>query len=160
MIAAPPRAAAAIVTVNTTDPRKRYPRSARVRLRAEYTAVFNDGRRISEPLFSLHWRAGDGPARLGMAVSRKVDTRAVARNRIKRVLRESMREILPTLAGGDYVVVARAGASRSSNAQLRDAFLRLLRRAGALPHPAPGGTMPRPSRADVPSISTPDSPSG
>ena len=146
--------------MNTRNPRKRFPRSARVRLRVEYTSVFNDGRRISDPLFSLHWRAGEGPARLGMAVSRKVDTRAVVRNRIKRVLRESMREILPALAGGDYVVVARSAASRAGNAQLREAFLRLLRRAGALPHPAPGGTMPRPSHADLPSISPPDSRSG
>ncbi|OCG93008.1 ribonuclease P, partial [Xanthomonas euvesicatoria] len=38
-----------------------------------------------------------------MAVSRKVDTRAVGRNRIKRVLRDAMRHLLPELAGGDYV---------------------------------------------------------
>ena len=35
------------------------------------------------------WR--DTPARLGLAVSRKVDPRAVGRNRIKRVLRDATR---------------------------------------------------------------------
>ena len=96
---------------------------------------------------SLHWRPHDGPARLGMAVSRKVDKRAVGRNRIKRVLRETFRHLPPTLAGGDYVVVARSSAARASHLDIRDALLRVLRRAGALPAPAAGVTMPRPQDA-------------
>ena len=91
---------------------------------------------------SLHWRPLEGPARLGMAVSRKVDKRAVGRNRIKRVLRETFRHLPPDLAGGDYVVVARSAAARASHPEIRDAFLRVLRRAGALPVPAAGVTMP------------------
>jgi ribonuclease P protein component len=126
----------------TSDPRARFPRSARVRLRAEYTAVFEQGRRSGDPLLGLHWVPGPQPPRLGLAVSRKVDTRAVGRNRIKRVLRETTRQLRPQLAGGDYVVVARAAAGRAGNAQIVDAYLKLLRRAGALPGPATGGTMP------------------
>ena len=58
-------------------------------------------------------------------------------------LREAFRRRLrPQLAGGDYVVVARAAARGASNAQLVEAWLKLLHRAGALPHPATGGTMP------------------
>ncbi|MBR7540443.1 ribonuclease P protein component, partial [Mycobacterium tuberculosis] len=68
--------------MTTADPRKRSPRSARVRTRAEYTTVFNGARRVSEPLMTLHWLKSDTPARLGLAVSRKVDPRAVGRNRI------------------------------------------------------------------------------
>ncbi len=102
---------------------------------------------------SLHWRAAEHAPRLGMAVSRKVDARAVGRNRIKRVLRDATRHIVPWLAGGDYVVVARTAASKASNDELREAFLRVLRRAGALPLPAADGTMPPPSRAEPSSIS-------
>ncbi len=128
-----------------TDPRMRFPRTARVRVSAEYARAFERGKRHSDPLFGLHHRADPAlPARLGMAVSRKVDTRAVVRNRIKRTLRETLRPLLPAMPGGDYVFVARSAAATASAAQLRAAILGLLRRAGALPAPAPDGTMPRP----------------
>lgn len=126
----------------TTDPRARFPRSARVRSRADYTRVFEGGRRSGDALLGLHWLPGDGPARLGQAVSRKVDPRAVGRNRIKRILRETVRRLRPCLAGGDYVVVARPAAARASHAQIAQALMRLLRKAGALPGPEAGGTMP------------------
>lgn len=107
---------------------------------------------------TLHWRAHEGPARLGMAVSRKVDKRAVERNRIKRVLRDAFRHLLPELAGGDCVVVARAGAARASGPEIREAFLRVLRRAGALPVPVAGVTMPpRPeAHASSPPLTEPE----
>ncbi|QSQ52443.1 ribonuclease P protein component [Xanthomonas translucens pv. undulosa] len=130
--------------MNHPDPRRRFPRSARVRTSAEYRVVFDAARRCSEPLMSLHWCSADHPARLGLAVSRKVDKRAVVRNRIKRVLRDATRHLLPWLAPGDYVVVARSAAAQASGEQLRQAYLRLLRRAGALPAPAADGTMPPP----------------
>ncbi|WP_285447557.1 ribonuclease P protein component [Xanthomonas sp. LMC-A-07] len=143
--------------MNASNPCRRFPRSARVRTRAQYTVVFDIARRTSDPLLSLHWRSGETPPRLGMAVSRKVDTRAVGRNRIKRVLRDAMRHLLPELAGGDYVIVARSAAAKATNPQIRDAFVRLLRRAGALPLPAAPGTMP-PARAPRPSSLSPTEP--
>lgn len=140
----------------TPDPRARFPRSARVRLRAEYTAVFEHGRRSGEPLLGLHWVPGPQPPRLGMAVSRKVDVRAVGRNRIKRALREATRRLRGELAGGDYVVVARPAAGRATSARIIEAYLKLLRRAGALPAPAAAGTMPAATPSDLP-IPTPSS---
>lgn len=129
----------------------RYPRTARVRARSDFDRIFKHGRRVALPVLALHWQAasaagstpalaGDeaaavppaGPPRLGLAVSRKVDPRAVGRNRIKRVLRDTFRLQRAVLAAGDYVVVARPGASRCSGDELRSAFLGLLKRAGAL----------------------------
>ncbi|WP_082065056.1 ribonuclease P protein component [Xanthomonas sp. MUS 060] len=136
--------------MNSFDPRRRFPRTARVRTSAEYRVVFDTARRCSEPLMSLHWRSVTHPPRLGLAVSRKVDKRAVVRNRIKRVLREATRQLLPWLAPGDYVVVARSAAAQASGEQLRQAYLRLLRRAGALPTPTADGTMPPPDRSSSP----------
>jgi ribonuclease P protein component len=118
------------------------PRSARVRQRAEFDRVFADGRRNADPLMSLHWLRSDVPARLGLAVSRKVDPRAVGRNRIKRVLRAEFRTLRKQLATGDYVLVARAAARGCDANALRIALASLLRRAGALPAAGPGGTMP------------------
>ena len=144
----------------TTDPCARFPRSARVRSRVEYTRVFEGGRRLGDALLGLHWLPGEGEPRLGLAVSRKVDTRAVGRNRIKRTLRESMRRQRSGMAGGDYVIVARPAAARASGAQIEQSFLRLLRKAGALPAPARGGTMPAPAPLASPSDSMPDLPAG
>ena len=138
-----------------TDPRARFPRSARVRLRAEYTAVFEQGRRSGDSLLGLHWVPGPQPARLGLAVSRKVDPHAVGRNRIKRVLRDAFRRARGELGNGAFVIVARPAAARADNAALREAFLRLLQRAGALPALAAAGTM-RP--ACPPPLSPPSMP--
>lgn len=150
---------------------RRFPRTARVRARSDFDRIFKHGRRVALPVLALHWLGGDGPcmdppaatgdpvaaagavtsppaagARLGLAVSRKVDARAVARNRIKRGLRETFREHRMRIAPGAYVVVARPGAAALTPEALRHALLGLLRRAGALdaalPPVAPPGTMP------------------
>ena len=115
-----------------------------MRAKVEFDRVFADGRRNAEPLLALH-RLDDGqPPRLGLAVSRKVDPHAVGRNRIKRVLRDRFRHLRGLLGAGAYVVVARGAAAQADNAALRDAFERLLHRAGALPATPPAGTMPPP----------------
>ena len=119
-----------------------FPPAARVRAKAEFTRVFDGGRRTAEPRLALHWLADGAPPRLGLAVSRKVDPNAVGRNRIKRVFRDQFRKLRSQLPGGDYVLVARAPARKADNAQLRETFLRTLVRAGALPAPAAPGTMP------------------
>ncbi|MFT3763749.1 MAG: ribonuclease P protein component [Pseudoxanthomonas sp.] len=139
-----------------SDVRARFPRSARVRAKADYARVFERARRTSHPQLTLHWLGDETPARLGLAVSRKVDRRAVVRNRIKRTLRESFRRLRPQLAGGDYVVVARAAAAGATPAQLAEAFEQTLRRAGALPAPAAGGTMPRSLNSPLPSSNKPE----
>ena len=123
----------------------RLPRTARVRARPEFDRIFKHGRRVALPVLALHVSPPaqpDGPARLGLAVSRKVDPRAVGRNRIKRVLRAAFRECRADLPPADYVIVARPGASSCDGEALRCAFARLLQRAGALPDPAGAGTMP------------------
>ena len=137
----------------------RFPRQARVRARADFDRIFRDGRRVALPALALHWLDDGQPARLGLAVSRKVDARAVGRNRIKRILREAFRHLRPALADGAYVLVARAPAAAMAPVALREAFHQLLRRAGALPPPPAEVTMPpadsRP--ATPPSPSTPPS---
>lgn len=138
----------------------RFPRHARVRARAEFDRVFRDGRRTASPLLALHLLADAQPARLGLAVSRKVDPHAVGRNRIKRVLRDAFRKLRPQLTPGAYVVVARNAAAASDNQALRDGFTSLLQRAGALPQAGADGTMPPAPAADPLSLSASDRPDG
>lgn len=124
----------------------RFPRTARVRARADFDRIFEHGRRQATPRLAVHWHATDTPPRLGLAVSRKVDPRAVGRNRIKRTLREIFRFNRASLAGGDYVVVARPAARDATREQLERHLLDVLRRLGALsaalPVTSSPGTMP------------------
>jgi ribonuclease P protein component len=68
----------------------------------------------------LHWfprEDEDGPARLGLAVPRSVGS-AVVRNKVKRLLREAWRELLPQVPpGNDYVLVARPGLAEPAQAR-------------------------------------------
>lgn len=57
-------------------------------------------------------------ARLGLAVAKKQIKRAVARNRFKRLARESFRHHLNIIKNLDIVIVARAGAEQKSNREL------------------------------------------
>ncbi len=67
-------------------------------------------------------RNDGGLARVGLAISKKHVRRAVDRNRIKRVVRESFRLHLELLQGLDIVVLARGGIAAKNNQELRAAL--------------------------------------
>lgn len=121
-----------------------FPPSARLRVSAEFQAVFKAGRRLTSPQLRLfaHVRAEAKGPRLGVAVSKKVDKRAVGRNRIKRLARETFRRERHQLPPGDYVLIAQPGASALSSDDLRAQWLQLLERARSLKPTPPAGTMP------------------
>jgi len=66
-------------------------------------------------------------------------------------LRQTRTDIQP----GDFVVVARTAARHASNEDIRQAFLRLLRRLRALPAPGVDGTMPPPDGIAISSVTEP-----
>lgn len=57
-------------------------------------------------------REDDRPARIGFTVSKRVSKKAVERNRIRRRLKEAVRQVAPgrALPGHDYVLVGRRSA--------------------------------------------------
>ncbi|KFN50738.1 ribonuclease P protein component [Arenimonas composti] len=131
------------MTTPPPAPDRSFPPAARLRSAAEFKAVFDGGRRFNSPqlrLFALP--RAEAPPRLGVAVSRKVDKRAVGRNRIKRVLRDAFRHERAGLPGGDYVLIAQPGSRTLENAELRAQFLQLLARVRSLKAVPPPGTMP------------------
>jgi ribonuclease P protein component len=78
----------------------------------DFDAVYRHGRSVSTRFLLLYWfpreDASEEP-RLGLAVPKRVGT-AVARNRVKRRLREVWRARLESIpAGHDYVLVVRPG---------------------------------------------------
>jgi len=99
-------------------------RSHRLSRSRDFDAVYRRGTATSTRYFTLHWfpREGDaaGVPRLGLAVPRAVGS-AVVRNRVKRLLREAWRELLPTVpVGCDYVLVARPGVAEPVETRGRD----------------------------------------
>ena len=100
--------------------RARFPRLFRLTRSRDFQRVFakplrSGGREILVLARANHL---DG-ARLGMAISRKRVPKAVCRNRIKRVVRDSFRHHRRELRELDIVVLARPGLARIGNVELR-----------------------------------------
>jgi ribonuclease P protein component len=89
----------------------------------DFDAVYRQGRSVSTRFLVLYWFArdgADGDPRLGLAVPRAAGG-AVARNRVKRQLREVWRALLPRVPRGyDYVLIARPGLAEASEARGAD----------------------------------------
>jgi ribonuclease P protein component len=104
----------------------------RLRRRAEFDAVFASAQSAGNKRLVLHWRDnGLGHPRLGLVVSRRFGG-AVQRNRFKRRVREIFRRHKAEIGARDIVVLPAKGpeAARANMHDLRESFLKLLRRTG------------------------------
>lgn len=120
-----------------------YPRTASLRQPAEFTELRRQGKRMAARFFQTQYRLTDGPqARLGMAVSRRVSKRAVVRNRIRRVIRESFRLNRARLPACDVLLIAQTTAAERGSSDLRADLELLWERLAALKYADPAGTMP------------------
>lgn len=107
---------------------------------SEFRKAFRQGIRLDGPLFVMVAAAnGRAYSRLGLAASRKVGG-AVARNRAKRVLRESFRR-LKTLPGFDLVLIPKPEILECTQPEVereyRDRLRRLAARGARRPRPSP-----------------------
>jgi len=100
-----------------------------VRLRVDYLAIQNRGRRVGGTNLLVFALAGSG--RMGITVSRKVGG-SVVRNRVKRWIRECYRRRRTDFPGQiDFVVVARPAAAEAGHAGICRELATLARRLGA-----------------------------
>ncbi len=102
-----------------------FPRSSRLLKAAEFRWVFQRPSKSADRWFTLLARPGplDHP-RLGLAISKKHIKRAVDRNRIKRIVRESFRQHQDELPALDFVVMAKGGAQEQGSAVLFESLMR------------------------------------
>jgi ribonuclease P protein component len=100
----------------------------------DFKRVRLTGKSYAHPLVVLVAKPSELPnVRVGVAAGKTSGT-AVYRNRGKRLLREAMRPLLPSLASGwDLVLIVRPGLVSASLKQTREALLTLLRRARLIP---------------------------
>jgi ribonuclease P protein component len=87
----------------------------------DFDTVYRHWTSTTTRYLTLHWfpreEDEDGEPRLGLAVPRAVGP-AVARNRVKRVLREAWKGLLDDVPPGrDYVLVARPGFAEPAEAR-------------------------------------------
>jgi ribonuclease P protein component len=96
------------------------PAERRIRHKAQFDAVYAQGRRFGDAFFAVIACANelDGP-RLGLAIAAKAAGNSVQRNRIRRIIRESFRLRQHALPPVDLVVSARSRVRDAANAELR-----------------------------------------
>ncbi len=96
---------------------------------AAFGYVFIKSTRSRDKWFTVLCRENEQDiARLGLAISKKNCRQAIARNRIKRVVRESFRQQQAGLAGLDVVVMNQPAAKAAKNKELFDSMAEHWRR--------------------------------
>jgi ribonuclease P protein component len=116
----------------------KFTRQSRLLKPAEFKLVFQQATRSSDEYFRMLARPNKlQHHRLGLAISKKTCTKAVGRNRIKRIVRESFRDWMagPVFDSTlDIVVMSTAATADHSNQGLNEALTahwqRLTRKAG------------------------------
>ena len=116
----------------------KFSRQSRLLKPAQFKSVFQQSIRSSDDYFRIMARANDiQQHRLGMAVSKKAIAKAVGRNRIKRVVRESFRNRMlgpVTEKTLDFVILPTARAANQNNKTLDESLTihwqKLTRKAG------------------------------
>ena len=97
----------------------------------DFTRLYKSGKFYSSDCLILYVRKNRLQFnRLGVTVSKKVG-KAVVRNRVRRRIKESYREIEGRITTSyDFVVVARGKASECDYKKIRSALIYLMRKAG------------------------------
>lgn len=114
------------------------PKGSRLRANADFSRVYKLGRRQESPNLRLFYLPRGGKqTRAGFVVSKKSTKVGAAagkiadRNRVKRVLREEARLLLPKLPPGfDIVVQAREGVVKIPAEEIRAELRKIFQKSG------------------------------
>jgi ribonuclease P protein component len=112
--------------------RLRFGAELRLRSKLQFDAIYASGRRIDDRFFGLRVKPNglDHP-RIGLAVAVKTAGNAVARNRTRRLIRESFRLAQHALPAVDIVVAAKIPAREAPASALRASLATLWHRVAS-----------------------------
>lgn len=112
---------------------KMLPSAYRLKERSSFRRVYGRGKSCVTDLVVVYVLPNRiDTTRIGFSVSKKLG-KSVDRNRVKRLLREASRQVLPHIAMGyDVVIVARRKAAGASYASLLPALAGLFKKSGIL----------------------------
>ncbi|MBT8421195.1 MAG: ribonuclease P protein component [Gammaproteobacteria bacterium] len=108
-----------------------FPCCLRLRRKRDYARVFDDPYRSTDSAVTVLGRPnGRDIPRLGLAISKRWLPRAVSRNRIKRLIRESFRAHRRQLQGMDVVVISRSAIANIESIDFSRSLERHWKRMG------------------------------
>lgn len=97
-----------------------FPRTSRLLQADAFKRVFQRAERLSDRYWTLLYRTNERTnSRIGLAISKKVARRAVSRNRLKRIARETFRHVQVELGAIDVVIMAKPHAQAATATELR-----------------------------------------
>jgi len=103
----------------------RFQKTNRLLDAAAFGRVFKKATRSRDKFFTVLCRDNkEDIARLGLAISKKHCRKASARNRIKRVIRESFRNHPTDLEGLDIVIINQPAAAMAKNDAMKESLKR------------------------------------
>jgi ribonuclease P protein component len=112
--------------------RLRFGPELRLRSKLQFDAIYAGGRRIDDRFFALRVKPnGLAHPRVGLAVAVKTAGNAVARNRLRRLVRESFRLAQHQLPAVDIVVGAKFPAREAPASTLRASLAALWQRVAS-----------------------------
>lgn len=104
---------------------KKFTRQQRLLHTQDFSQVFKTSQKISFEGIVIYYRNNQhGFARLGLAISKKFIPKAVDRNLIKRIIRESFRSVAEDLASIDIVVSVRS-QNQVANKELSASLIKM-----------------------------------
>lgn len=109
-------------------------KSYRVKKEAEFQWVFTQGKSCANRQFVVYMieKPEQVHFRVGISVGKKIGN-AVARNWVKRRIRQSLTELKPQLKQDcDFIVIARPGVAWMEMAEVKDHLIHVLRLANVL----------------------------
>lgn len=81
------------------------PQVNRLRDKKDFSQVLTKGKMIQTPVFGLAFvQESNNPSQFGFIISNKISKKAHERNKIKRILREAVRDLLGEINNGFKVV--------------------------------------------------------
>ena len=104
----------------------------RIKKNDEFQAVFQNGKSNANRQFVVYQleKAEQSYFRIGLSVSKKLGN-AVVRNRIKRMIRQSITELKDEIdSGKDFVIIARKPCAEMTYEEVKKSLIHVFKRSG------------------------------
>lgn len=112
------------------------PKQNRLSKKSEFQSVLTEKNVIQSPLFGLVYKKTVNKSlspRFGFIVSNKISKKAVERNRIRRILRIVIRELLPKIDSGyEFVVLVKKAILDAPVGIIKDELGKALQKVGVI----------------------------
>ncbi len=106
----------------------------RLRDSEDFQKVIQKGKSVANRQFVVYLlpKEGQGQLRIGLSVSKKIG-KAVVRNKVKRLIREAIRQVLPQLTWtGDLIIIARTPLADMEYHELQSSLMHCLKKSKLL----------------------------